>query len=204
MTSTADRRTADPARAGELRVAFYGRVACDPNSRRRIENQRRAVTAVLPAEASIVACFADVAAWDGLRDSVCFTRTWRLKGCPVEGGRLELLDRACHPRHDVDVVAGAVADRLSRRIADLVRIEDCLAGHNVSVVTPTDPAVAGFTTRNDSGALMSLRQAWGATSVPGVLGSFGVLAGPNRINAASPSSSQPSQPDSAGSRGDRR
>ncbi|WP_189060255.1 recombinase family protein [Longimycelium tulufanense] len=123
-------------------MAFYGRVACADDPHTAIQRQLRVVAAALPAGATIAGCFADVGPWNGLRGSTRSTAMWHLDGRPVDGGLIDLLDRACRPDRLFDVVACSDVDRLSRRLADRVRIEENLAEHGVRVVTLDDPVIA--------------------------------------------------------------
>lgn len=121
-----------------LRVAFYGRVARnDDNSQVMVKHQLAVAKTIFPDGHAITGYFADVAPWNGLNGSNRSTALWRLDGQRVAGGLIEMLDRARSPEPEFDAVACADRDRLSLRLADLVRIEGILSRCGIQVLTPT-------------------------------------------------------------------
>jgi hypothetical protein len=129
-----------PAPAGRIHAAFYGRVVRDVDPEVSIQRQL-AAAAIALADIPITGFFADVAPWSGLHGSTHPTDTWRLNGHPVDGGVLDLLDRARRPEPRLDLVVCADLERLSRRLVDRVRIEGLLADCGVRIVTPADPYI---------------------------------------------------------------
>ena len=126
----------DGSNVARARVAFYGRVARGDKSQVMVKHQLAVVKQILPASHGIVGFFADVAPWDGLSGSICSVACWRLDGERVNGGLVDLLDRACAPEPEFDVVACVDRDRLSVRLADRARIEDTLACRGIQILTP--------------------------------------------------------------------
>jgi hypothetical protein len=86
------------------RVAFYGRSARVDGAHQAIAGQLRAVRTVLPPDAVLVACFADVGAWDGwpanARAETNDCTGWVLGEHTVAGGIITLLRRFAHPTPD--------------------------------------------------------------------------------------------------------
>ncbi|MGH3568813.1 MAG: hypothetical protein ACRDRH_22860 [Pseudonocardia sp.] len=139
-----------------VRIAFYGRTACAHDAHAAITHQLAAVRGVLPAGALIVACFADVGAWDGLsasaRTEVNDCTDWVLGEHTVTGGLVTLLRRARpQPARTADglildgeapvfdVVGCSGSDRLSRKTYRQICIEDALAAHGVAFRTADGP-----------------------------------------------------------------
>ena len=141
MTSPVTPGVIPAAGARTVRVALYGRVACPDDPHTAIHRQLRAVSAALPTQARIIGYFAGAGPCNGLRGSIRPTDTWHLDGHPVKGGLIEPLDRACRAHRDLDVIACSDTDRLSRQLAERLRIEDHLACPGVRVLTFDDPAI---------------------------------------------------------------
>jgi hypothetical protein len=141
MTSPATPGVIPPARARTMRVALYGRVACPDDPHTPIHRQLRTVSAALPTQARIIGYFADAGPCNGLRGSIRPTDTWHRDGHPVTGGLIEPLDRACRAHRDLDAIACSDTNRLSRQLAERLRIEDHLACHGIRVRAPDDPAI---------------------------------------------------------------
>lgn len=146
MTSPATPGVIPAARARGVRVALYGRVACPDDPHTAIRRQLRAVSAALPTQARIIGYFADAGPCDGLPGSIRSTDTWHRDDHPVKGGLIEPLDRACRAHRDLDVIACSDIDRLSRQLAERLRIEDHLACPGIRVRTPDDPAITTLNT----------------------------------------------------------
>lgn len=136
MTSPPAPGVINPARAGGVRVAFYGWIARADDPHTAVQRHLWVVTVVLFIQAPIVGYFVDVGPWNGLRGSIYSTGAWYLDGFLVDGGLVGLLDRTCRADRHADV------DRLSRRLGGGVRIENGLAEHGVGVLTPEDPMIA--------------------------------------------------------------
>ena len=146
MTSPGTPSVIPAARARTVRVTFSGRVAYPDNPHTASHRQLRALSAALPTQARIIGYFANPGTCNGLRDSIRPTGTWQLDGHPVKEGLIEPLDHACRAHRDLDVIACSDTDRLSRQLAECLRIEDHLACHGIRVLTPDDPAITTLDT----------------------------------------------------------
>jgi hypothetical protein len=139
-----------------VRVAFYGRVASgdDDSALLPILFQSRRVAqwvATLPEAASVVEWFADVGAWNGLRDSRVRTYEWSLDGHRVAGGLKSLLERARHRDRAFDLVVCVRHSVLSRSFRDLRHIEHTLARSGVRTAYTDQVAIAPPIRPGDAG-----------------------------------------------------
>lgn len=147
-------RTSHARRSG-IRVAFYGRSARDDGAHLAIQRQLAVVVAALPADAVIVAFFADVGAWNGLHASTRGCGGWARRGRVVDGGLIELLHRTRRPNPGFEVMACSDVERVSRRLADRFRLEQHFVANSIALVIADGPMPINLSAAPDSGATIA-------------------------------------------------